>query len=529
MMTNPRVERTRDLVAWWTFDRLTTLLTFLAIAAAALLMPAQNDTWWHLRAGHDIWLDGRVLLRDAFSFTVNGQFWPNHEWLSQVLFYALYFAGGLPLLTMGCATAVIGAWGIIWRLTQGPPRLKCLLVISILGSATTTWTLRPQALSLLFVAATVALLSRRRYGWLPPLFLVWANLHGAVLTGMLLLAAALAVAPFEQRRSFPRLGIAAALCALATLATPLGFRFWTEIPAFFIRVRLVHIDEFTAPRLTAPLWIPFWIAGAALAGLLAARAREMRRDAEGCDRGDITMCACALALLATAVTAARNTGPFLMVAVPALAVLVPPSWHRTTPKQQEYPRLNCATAVLAVVLACGVVVYAYANAIGHLRWTPLPDKSFAALNGCRGNLYNRFDEGGYLIWFVPGRPVFIDSRYFPYPDSLLQEHVRMEATGDSADTFRRYDIHCAYLPAQSLVGRRLMEKGWTSLYQDDQWAVLADAAAAVAGNARGELVEPRAVGRSPFDRLRMSGITPNAPASTPTAFGPSSFSSRAVR
>jgi hypothetical protein len=49
MMTNLRTtERTGDLVTWWTFERLMTLLTFLAIAAAALLMPAQNDTWWHL-------------------------------------------------------------------------------------------------------------------------------------------------------------------------------------------------------------------------------------------------------------------------------------------------------------------------------------------------------------------------------------------------------------------------------------------------------------------------------------------------
>lgn len=476
-MTNLRTtERTGDLVTWWTFDRLMTLLTFLAIAAAAFLMPAQNDTWWHLKAGHDIWLSGRVLLRDAFSFTVNGRFWPNHEWLSQVLFYALYSVGGLPLLTVGCATAVIAAWGIVWRLTQGPPRLKCLLIIVVLGSATTTWTLRPQALSLLFVAATVALLSRRRYVWLPPLFLVWANLHGAVLTGMLLLAAALAVAPFEHRRSVPRLGIAAALCVIATLATPLGFGFWTEIPAFFIRVRLVPIDEFTAPRLTAPLWIPFWIAGAALVGLAAARARGMLRNADSCRRGEITMCACALALLATAVTATRNVGPFLMVAVPALAVLVPRSWHRIAARRREYPGLNCATAAVAIALACAAVVYAYANAIDHLRWRPLPDASFAALNACPGNLYNRFDEGGYLIWFVPGRPVFIDSRYFPYPDDLLQEHVRIEATGDSADTFRRYDIHCAYLPARSLVGQRLIDEGWTSLYRDDRWMVLSDAA-----------------------------------------------------
>ena len=82
-----RVDR---VVAWFTFDRLLTILAFLAIALAALLMPAQNDTWWHLKAGQNIWTTRRVLLQDTFSFTASGAFWPNHEWLSQVFFFGVY-------------------------------------------------------------------------------------------------------------------------------------------------------------------------------------------------------------------------------------------------------------------------------------------------------------------------------------------------------------------------------------------------------------------------------------------------------
>ena len=86
--------------AFFTFDRLLTTLLFLAIALAAFLMPAQGDTWWQLRAGQEMWRTRDVLLRDTFSHTVNGAPWPNHEWLSQVLFYGAYEAGGLPLLTI---------------------------------------------------------------------------------------------------------------------------------------------------------------------------------------------------------------------------------------------------------------------------------------------------------------------------------------------------------------------------------------------------------------------------------------------
>jgi len=229
-------------VARFTFDRLLTLLAFLAIALAAFLMPAQNDTWWHLKAGERIWTTRHILLSDTFSFTASGAFWPNHEWLSQVIFYGIYALGGLPLLTVLCASAVVVAWAIAWRLTPASPRLKFLLVAWVLSAATTAWTVRPQAFSLLLVAVTVWLLVQRRYIWLPPLFVVWANLHGAVLTGLVLVAAACAAAFCETAagsqeprlswralRSVRSLAATAALCALATLATPLGYHLWLEI------------------------------------------------------------------------------------------------------------------------------------------------------------------------------------------------------------------------------------------------------------------------------------------------------------
>ena len=86
----------------FTFDRLLTTLLFVAIALAACLMPAQNDTWWQLRAGHDMWSARTVLLRDTFSHTAYGTFWPNHEWLSQAIFYAIF---AMVLISQG------GDWG----------------------------------------------------------------------------------------------------------------------------------------------------------------------------------------------------------------------------------------------------------------------------------------------------------------------------------------------------------------------------------------------------------------------------------
>jgi len=88
------------------FPKLAEGLLLGAVAVCALVMPATPDTYWHLRAGREIWQTLHVPLADHYSYTADGRFWPNHEWLWQALSYALHRAGGFPLLVAGGAAAV---------------------------------------------------------------------------------------------------------------------------------------------------------------------------------------------------------------------------------------------------------------------------------------------------------------------------------------------------------------------------------------------------------------------------------------
>jgi hypothetical protein len=80
-----------------TFDQLAVAALFVVLFARACHAPAQNDTWWHLRAGQDIWR-GLLPTVERWSFTARGHAWPDHEWLSEVLFDAVHRIGGMPLL-----------------------------------------------------------------------------------------------------------------------------------------------------------------------------------------------------------------------------------------------------------------------------------------------------------------------------------------------------------------------------------------------------------------------------------------------
>jgi hypothetical protein len=461
------------MIERFTFDRLATTLLFLAIATAACLMPAQHDTWWLLRAGHDMWATRHVLLTDTYSHTVYGAAWPNHEWLSQLLFYAVYAVGGLPLLTLGAALVVTAAWAIVWAQTPASARVKLLMTAFVLASATTTWSLRAQVLSLLLVTVTMALLRRRQYAWLPLVFWVWANLHGAVLLGVLLLGAALVATLVEDIKALPRLALVSALCLLATALTPLGWQFWLDMPMSLGRIRHLGIDEWAPPRLALLSLLPFWITITALVGLVATRGRALLRDAAARREGHVTMCVCALALVPLALTAVRNVPPFLMLAVPAIAALGPVFPAASSTRSTHRPWLNCGMAAAAAAVAMIAVTVAYATHLARFNWTPLPAASLTALGGCQGNIYNRYDEGGYLIWFAPGRKVFLDGRQDPYPPSLIKEQMRVESTGDFTSLFERYDVRCAYVPAASPVSAGLLRAGWTPLFRDATWAVLA--------------------------------------------------------
>jgi len=440
------------------FDRLAEYLLFIGIVGAACLMPAQNDTWWQLRAGQDIWATARIDLRDHFSHTVAGSYWPNHEWLSQALFFGAYRTGGMPALTALCAAAVIAAWMLVWaRVPMRSRTTTVWLALGVLGS-TPAWTLRPQVFTLLLAAVTFVLLERERERWLPLIFVIWANLHGGVVLGFAILAGAIAYRVTLNRRVVPLL-VVATLCAAATMVTPLGPSLWREVPASLARLRDYQVNEWRPPALTDLTTAPFWIVGGGVA-LVAVRTRLRRLP--------MIMWA-AVALLPLALLSGRNISPFLLMGTPALATAAerPSEAHA----RREHYAFNFAMLALGGVAAVVVVAYSWARETSRLAWHPLSHDVVEALDRCPGPIYNRYDDGGYLIWFA-NRAVFLDSRQDPFPPALVHAQIAAERSGEYRSLFDRYAIRCAFVPATSLVSQRLEADGWRALYSGPTWAVL---------------------------------------------------------
>lgn len=160
-----------------------------------------QDEWWHLKAGKWIVEHGQLPHFDIFTYTAEKMVWHNHEWLSQILFYDVYswgeerLIGGLRALItfkslVVCLSFALVAWLV--RLRSGSWSIALLLALVCADMSRRTISPRPPIFSYVFFALSLLALygwklGRLRMKWLwllVPLMVLWVNLHGMFLLGI---------------------------------------------------------------------------------------------------------------------------------------------------------------------------------------------------------------------------------------------------------------------------------------------------------------------------------------------------------
>jgi hypothetical protein len=469
------------------FEALTIGLLFVAVAFRALLIPAQNDTFWHLRAGADIWRTGHVPLVDSYSFTAAGLPYHDHEWLWQALLYGCHRVGGLPLCNLMAAAVVVGTVALAYRMTVGSRVTRFILLVIVLAPASCAWALRPQIVTLLALVCLVRLLERQRFWVIPFLFLGWANLHAGVLAGGLVLGAALAAATLrwvwyrgeEDRRRLGCLALVVPLAGLATCATPLGLGLFRYSWGFAAHDQIAWISEWETTLPNGWLGGAFWIVAVAFVLVCFKRRRTLVSGPADAWR-DWVVVAAAWALFPLAFRSLRNISPFLMLAAPAASRLLGVRFRFRSPWRRppatssaDHPRFNLILLGGAGLAAAAIVIAAWTLAPQTLGWRPIGDGALRAVQTCDGPLYNRYDEGGYLIWLAPEQKVFIDSRHDPFPPAFMREAIDVQyERRPYQPLFARWGIRCAFLPADAPIASALQAAGWSTRARDRQWTVL---------------------------------------------------------
>ncbi|HEV2250460.1 MAG TPA: hypothetical protein VGT60_08140 [Candidatus Limnocylindria bacterium] len=427
------------------------------------------DTYWHLASGQWM-LDHREILRtDIFSSTVSGQPYSVGEWLGEVVLTVVFNAGSWAGLAIFRALLVgVGAF-FLARLSRrgGAPLVAALLVVVwALVFSKTRWTDRPAIFTFMLFPVVLDLLysaragSRRALVFIPPLILLWANLHGGYLIGIALVLAFLVEAVLLRRPDARPLALTLAASIGLSFIDPETFGAAGAAGHAFAPPRF--ISEEAPPDVLEPsgfIFAAFVLATIGVALL---------------DGGGLLDAILLVPLLWLALSAQRQLAFFVFAATPFLATGAARLHARLRPRATPLrPMPPAAATALALLLLAG----ALASAIGA---PTSPDEhaypvgAVAALKTGTGTLLNEYDWGGYLIYRVPERKVFVDGRLFPfYPVVLRDYRDAVELRPSWKAVLAKYDVREVLLMPAKPLAVALREDGWTVRAEGPTFVLLA--------------------------------------------------------
>jgi hypothetical protein len=487
-------------------DRAVPWLWHLAALASFWLLQFRvnlnSDIWFHLAAGRLIWQRKALPATDTWSFTAAGRFWQNHEWLSDVFFYLWTQVFGVDALVVWQWLVVGITYLLLFRLlhrTTGSYAVAYLLSLLALSLGTPFYEVRPHLWSMLGFMLLILLTAWRERPplALPVLFLVWVNLHGGAVFGLMAAFVTLGcwalfapageggspVEGWRQRAPYPA-GLWVASC-LATLVNPYG---WRAI-AYPFRLALTGRS---ATRTLLQEWLPPFQPGgqraalypAAIALFAVAAVVILARNLPRQRRLNWTVLGLGLLTLAMSLQSRRFV-PFFGV---AQALVVAQAWlafvsrrpaaaSRKTARLPTWRKL-AVPLVLLVLAGWRLAPYPLGpNAFDPLSWAsrqPVDSVSFMEANGLRGDVFAYYLWGGYLHWRTGGGlRVHFDTRSDTlFADETMRQHEHVTSlAGDATSIVDRSGAKFVLWPMNSPSFRGLVQKltasrRWQPIYRD---------------------------------------------------------------
>jgi len=469
-----------------------TQTAFAAILLFGLLaMTARNavdpDLWWHLRTGQWIVETGHIPHSDPFSFTRAGHPWVSHEWLSEAVFYEIGKQAGASGLIVFAAMVTTAGFMLLYLRCPGKPHwAAAATALGALASAP-AWGVRPQMFTFALASLLLWLLDRgQERPWLlvsvPPMFLLWLNLHAGFAVGPALILAcgfgllvevAIGDTPWREARPvLARLVLLGAACLALVPLNPSGAQLY-RYPFETLRSTGIRsfIVEWFSPDFHKFRFLPFLVVFLLLLlGLSRTRIRLQAR----------VLVPLVLTTL-LALDAVRHIPIFVLLAIPVIAAGLATSSpavgiHTLSPRARVRPMFNGLTVVLMAGFALvrwGVLARGQAAA----ETQQFPEKAVEALRSrdLGGEVFAYYDWGGYTIYkLYPKYRVFVDGRSDLYADDLLQQfQTAVQLRTGWREVLDRWGVRAVLLPRQAALAQALvLDPNWHLEYRDAQALLL---------------------------------------------------------
>jgi hypothetical protein len=471
-----------------TIPRLLVAILFIAIFTMAVRIPADTDTWWHLRSGQYIVENQTIFTTDPFSHTHEGQLWMYPK-LGQVFWYGLFALGGWVGLSLGLALLVTIAFALVWLVTSGNLYIRTFAILLGVIASALTWVARPQMISFLLAGLTLLLLEKykrarsRLIYLLPFIMILWANMHGGyaiafMLVGVYLIGEILNQVtrhsddPVLSWRQIGILLVIAILSFMMVALNPHGWQMWLY-PFRTVGIGALRdfIQEWRSPDFHAPMTWPFVVM---LLLTIVAIGYTSRRV----DWTDLTLVGL---WTVWSLFAVRNIGLYGLLTVPVLARYsdaavgdyLPVPGELLLSKKPVFAYFNwllLAVIVLAALVRIGSTLLPLSVTEPSQDNLPVRAVQFIQDNQPPGPLFNSYNWGGYLIFKLwPDYSVYIDGRSDLYEDDFMRRYVKVMAADEGWEQILDEDsVNLIFIETNSILAKFLkFHPDWQKLYRDN--------------------------------------------------------------
>lgn len=490
---------------------------FFAAAFLYLLQPvgAEQDFWWHLSTGKWIWEHGALPDCDPFSLfatprpAASEMLVLKGYWLSQIIYYLLYLAGGLTAVCILGATAMVATIFLVWRILlvrNIPGTVSLIALVPAVAAMGFFSEHRPQQFSFLFFALLLYLLERivsnlEQRGHLgvqayfvPLLILLWAQMHPGYAVAFPLLVIYLVASRTIRKndssgrntplsRPFFRFFLLVVASMAATLAAPNGPAALVEIFGSIYKLFLdSRTDAFAFTTIDHhPPWEVADVFGVWYWRLLLSSFIVALISCLACFRSLPGRCTASVVVYALLSLVAFRFGMFFFISGATVTGYVILLLMRKV--QSRYASVACGVATICLMLPFllsgarhGLI------ARGSFTQSLVSDRavSFLLSSNIPGAVANPYSWGGYLMWRIwPHYRIFSDQRGL----EALRGSARYDDVMFMDDTsiLDRLDINAVVMnyvdPLNASVYYgfiTLMESGiWDLVYYDDISAIFA--------------------------------------------------------
>lgn len=495
--------------------------TFIALLCVLVCTPLSRtllwdpDIGWHIRAGQHILDMHTITMTDPFSSTMYGKPWTNWEWLYDVIVGVLERFAGLNGVTWFAGAIVIGVFCWVFRsLVERGTQILFALALTLLSVAASMIHLlaRPHIVSWLFALIYFWALDTtdneapknadsRRLWLLPAIMVLWVNLHGGFILGLMLIGVywlSSIVPPLHSghpRPAKPRWFAARArtkeltwiglACGAATLLNPYGWGLHASIYTYLTNhFYAAHVNEMQSPDFHGVAPQCFLALILITVALVTVRSSKVRTS----------QLFVVLFAIYSGLYAARGLPTSAMLLALIAGPLLPASRARVlrdiadTEMRQTGHLWPLAAIVLTgcIALNGGRVGGAHVmNADFDPKRVPATAVDYIERTGIRSPILSIDSWGGYLTYrLFPRSQVILDDRHSFFGVEFMESYLRMLGAGAGWDGFLR-----AHPPALIVLPREaplagLLDKtaGWQSVYRDNVSIVFAPSSMPTSGS-----------------------------------------------